>query len=259
MQALGIAHARINTPTNRPRLTLACPASTVAAHGQYGRSGKGCTVDFHTIDMKLVVTLLLMLLIGIGPKIALVPFLEKTKDMDAAKQREVGKLMVKTAIVSALVVFIAGAFLLKLLHLTSGAVAVGGGVILCLLAIKMALGPADEIVEEGDIPQDHTKIAVYPLAVPYLFNPVGVTVLIIASAEIEGFLPNLLVIGLILLVGALDWIVLTNAEKLAKRMNPTSLVVSEVVFGILLTAVGVQLIVSGLDRLGILTLATGGH
>lgn len=216
-------------------------------------------MDFDTIDSKLVLTLLLMLLIGIGPKIALVPFLDKTKGMDPDKQREVGKLMVKTAIVSALIVFVAGAFLLKLLHLTSGAVAVGGGVILCLLAIKMALGPGEEIVDEGDIPQDHTKIAIYPLAVPYLFNPVGVTVLIIASAEITGLLPNAVVVGLILLVGALDWVVFTNIDKLAKRINPTSLVVSEVVFGILLTAVGVQLIVSGLERLGILTLAGVGH
>jgi multiple antibiotic resistance protein len=41
-------------------------------------------------------------------------------------------------------------------------------------------------------------------------------------------------------------------------MKPASLVVSEVVFGILLTAVAVQLFVSGLGRLGIIT-ATGAH
>jgi small neutral amino acid transporter SnatA (MarC family) len=36
-------------------------------------------------------------------------------------------------------------------------------------------------------------------------------------------------------------------------MKPASLVVSEVVFGILLTAVAVQLVVSGLVSLGIIT------
>lgn len=210
-------------------------------------------MDFNNIDPGTVITLLLMLLIGLGPKIALVPFLDKTKGMEPERQREVGKLMVKTAVVSALVVFFAGAFLLKLLHITGGAVAVAGGIILGLLAIKMALGPAEEVVEEGDIPTDHTKMAVYPLAVPYLFNPVGVTVLIIASSEAEGLMAHGLIIGLILLVGALDWLVFTNIDKLAKRLNPTSLVVSEVVFGILLTAVGIQLIVSGLGSLGIIS------
>jgi hypothetical protein len=39
---------------------------------------------------------------------------------------------------------------------------------------------------------------------------------------------------------------------LSKRLNPTTLVISEVVFGILLTAVAVQLAVSGLSSLGII-------
>jgi small neutral amino acid transporter SnatA (MarC family) len=61
------------------------------------------------------------------------------------------------------------------------------------------------------------------------------------------------VVGLVLLVGAFDYLVFTNIDRLAKRLNPTSLVISEVVFGILLTAVAVQLIVSGLGMLGIIS------
>lgn len=40
-------------------------------------------MDFSVIDFALVAKLLLLLLIGMGPKIALVPFLEKTKHFDA--------------------------------------------------------------------------------------------------------------------------------------------------------------------------------
>lgn len=216
-------------------------------------------MDFTVINAELVVTLLLLLLIGIGPKIALVPFLEKTKGLTPEKQREVGQLMVKTAIVAALVVFATGALLLKLLHITTGAVAVAGGIILGLLAIKMALDPAEEVVEEGDLPVDHAKMAIYPLAVPFLFNPVGVTVLIIASSEAQGVATHALIVGLVLLVGALDWLVFSNIDKIGKKLNPTSLVISEVVFGILLTAVAVQLVVSGLGTLGIIEVAGAPH
>lgn len=216
-------------------------------------------MDFNNINAEFVVTLLLLLLIGIGPKIALVPFLEKTKGLEPAKQREIGQLMVKTAIIAALVVYASGALLLKLLHITTGAVAVAGGIILAMLAIKMALGPADEPVEEGDLPVDHTKMAIYPLAVPFLFNPVGVTVLIIASSEAHTVVANALMVGLILLVGALDWLVFSNIDKIGKRLNPTSLVISEVVFGILLTAVAVQLVVSGLGTLGIIEPVSAHH
>lgn len=215
-------------------------------------------MDLSDIGFDEVVTLLLLLLIGIGPKIALVPFLEKTKDMSAEEQRAIGRRMVITAVVAAVIVFFTGAFLLKLLHITPGAVAVAGGIILALLAVRMALGPGDEVVrnvEDAHVPVDHQKLAVYPLAVPYLFNPVGITVLIIASESADSPAATAVVLGLVLLVGALDFLVFTNIDKLSRRMNPTTLVVSEIVFGVLLTAVAVQLFVLGLRLLGII--ATG--
>jgi multiple antibiotic resistance protein len=58
--------------------------------------------------------------------------------------------------------------------------------------------------------------------------------------------------GLVLLVGALDYLIFSNIDKIAKRINPTSLIVSEIVFGVLLTAVAVQLFVLGLRLLAII-------
>ncbi|MGF1594714.1 MAG: MarC family protein [Kiloniellaceae bacterium] len=208
-------------------------------------------MNFATIDAELVAKLLLLLLIGMGPKIALVPFLEKTKSFDADTQRAVGRRMVITAVVTALILLVTGALLMRLLHITSGAVGVAGGIILALLAIKMAMGQADEPPVTEKVPVDVKKVAVYPLAIPYLLNPVGITVIIIASDSVLSIASAALVVGLILLVGALDYLVFSNIDKLAKRLNPTSLVISEVVFGILLTAVAVQLTVAGLARLGL--------
>jgi multiple antibiotic resistance protein len=216
-------------------------------------------MDLSVISFDTAITLLLLLLIGIGPKIALVPFLEKTKDFAPEEQRAIGRRMVITAVAAALIVFITGALLLKLLHITPGAVAVGGGIILALLATRMALGPGDEVVKEVEAPTDPHKLAVYPLAVPYLFNPVGITVLIIASEAAESLAASALVIGLVLLVGAFDYLVFSNIDKVAKRINPTSLVVSEIVFGVLLTAVAVQLFVLGLRLLGILVPTVVAH
>lgn len=211
-------------------------------------------MDFSDIDVELATTLLLLLLIGLGPKIALVPFLEKTKKLDAETQRAVGRRMVKVAVITALVLLATGGLLLKLLHISSGAVAVGGGIVLALLALKMAVG-SEEVVEDAHLPVDHEKIAIYPLAIPYLLNPVGVTVLIIASSEIASAEAAGLVVVLIAIVGGLDWLVFSNIDKLAKRLNPSTLVISEVVFGILLTAVAVQLVVGGLGSLGIIDAA----
>jgi multiple antibiotic resistance protein len=214
-------------------------------------------VDFSVINLALIAKLLLLLLIGMGPKIALVPFLEKTKHFDAETQRAVGRQMVVTAVVTALVMFAFGALLMRLLHITGGAVAVAGGIILAILAVNMVQGPGKKISEEVEALEDPKRIAVYPLAVPYLLNPVGITILIIASDEVVSVASAGLVIGLVLLVGAFDYWIFANIDKLSKRLNPTGLVISEVVFGILLTAVAVQLAVSGLGMLGIIEMAPG--
>jgi multiple antibiotic resistance protein len=80
----------------------------------------------------------------------------------------------------------------------------------------------------------------------------SITVLIITSAEAHSFAATALMVALILIVGGLDLLIFRNIDKLAKRLNPTTLIVSELVFGILLTAVAVQLFVYGLGALGII-------
>jgi small neutral amino acid transporter SnatA (MarC family) len=209
-------------------------------------------MDFSVIDFELVAKLFLLLLIGMGPKIALVPFLEKTKSFDAETQRAIGRQMVVTAVVTAFVLFASGALLLRLLHITGGAVAVAGGIILAILAVNMVYAPGKKVEEEGEFVGDPKQIAIYPLAIPYLLNPVGITILIVASGEVVSVVSAALVVGIVLLIGAFDFLIFTNIDKLAKRLNPTTLVISEVVFGILLTAVAVQLTVSGLGLLGII-------
>ena len=209
-------------------------------------------MDFSVINLELVAKLVLLLLIGMGPKIALVPFLEKTKHFDAETQRAVGRRMVRIAVITALILFAFGALLMRLLHISGGAVAVAGGIILAILAIEMVTGHSQKPVEEFPTKEDPRQIAVYPLAIPYLLNPVGITVLIIASDEVASVASVALVVGIVLLIGAFDYLIFANIDKLSKRLNPTTLVISEVVFGLLLTAVAVQLTVSGLGSLGII-------
>jgi multiple antibiotic resistance protein len=216
-------------------------------------------MDLSVIDTGVVATLLLLLLVGMGPKIALVPFLEMTHKFDKETKARIGRKMVLTGLITALVLFATGALLMRLLHITGGAVAVAGGIVLALLALKMAAGPVKKPHDELEVEVDPDTIAVFPLAIPYMLNPVGITVLIIASDEVVSLASAALVVGLVLLVAAFDYLVFTNIDVLAKRMKPASLVISEVVFGILLTAVAVQLFVSGLGKLGIISPTVAGH
>ena len=62
----------------------------------------------------------LVLLIGIGPKIALVPFLEITASLDPAAKQRVLRKMLTTAATVAVLLMVLGELLRVLLHFTIG-------------------------------------------------------------------------------------------------------------------------------------------
>ncbi|MFC2053946.1 MarC family protein [Chloroflexota bacterium] len=215
------------------------------------------------IDFYLVFDLFILLLIGMGPKIALVPFLELTKEMDGDTQKKVARRMVQTAVVTALILVVLGGFLMKLLHFSPGALNIAGGIVLLLLALHMLVSPGKEDHHKKASGRDEMKMALYPLAVPYLLNPAGIAVLVITSGDIAASASNSLVmmvilILLVLVMGALDMAVFTNLDKLSKHLDPSRLAVTEAVFGVLLAALAVQLMLDGMHELGIITML-GAH
>ena len=219
-------------------------------------------MNLDNIDFYLIFDLFILLLIGMGPKIALVPFLDLTREMDGDTQRKVAQRMVRTAVGTALILVLLGWLLMKLLHFTPGAANIAGGIVLLLLALHMLVSPGKDDHHEKASDRDALQMALYPLAVPYLLNPAGIAVLVIASGDVAAGENNTLImmiilVVLVLLMGVLDWLVFTNMEKLAKHLDPSRLAVTEAVFGILLAALAVQLMLDGLHDLGIITMLVG--
>jgi multiple antibiotic resistance protein len=215
-------------------------------------------MDFDKIDVFLVFDLFILLLIGMGPKIALVPFLDLTSNMDADTKRKVAQRMVRTAVGTALILVLLGWFLMRLLHFSPGAANIAGGIVLLLLALHMLISPGKDHHDDSS-GRDALQMALYPLAVPYLLNPAGIAVLVIASGDAALSDTNTLIlvailIGLVLLMGVIDWLVFSNIDKLARHLDPSRLAVTEAVFGVLLAALAVQLMLDGLHDLGIVSM-----
>jgi multiple antibiotic resistance protein len=178
--------------------------------------------------------------------------LELTQGMDSNTQKRVADRMVKTALTTALLLAALGWFLMRLLHFTPGAANIAGGIVLLLLALHMLVSPGKPDHHEAASGRDPMKMAIYPLAVPYLLNPAGIAALVIASGDIDSLLAAVIVIGLVLLVGAIDFATFRNMDKLAKHLDPSRLAVTEAVFGVLMAALAVQLMVDGMAALGII-------
>ncbi len=212
-------------------------------------------MEFESVDAGAVIDVLLLLLIGIGPKIALVPFLNVTAGMPAATKRRVMRRMVTTAAAVALLLLVVGGLLTRLLHFAVGALAVSSGIILLVLAVSMVLGTSGS-GQQADrrMDEDPMRLAVYPLAVPYLLNPAGIVVLVTASAEARTIGVFAIVLGALAVVIALDILVFRWAAQAAAHLNADVMLVTEKVFGFLLAALAVQLALDGLSGLGVIHL-----
>jgi small neutral amino acid transporter SnatA (MarC family) len=210
-------------------------------------------MNLDEIDFYQVFDMFMLLLIGMGPKIALVPFMDLTRDLEQEQQRKVAQQMVRTGVDTALLLVFLGWFLMRLLHFTPGAANIAGGIVLLLLALNMLVSPGKEDHHEKAGGRSLMQLALYPLAVPYLLNPAGIAALVIASSEINSVVYLLILVGLVLLVGVFDWLIFTNMDKLAKHLDPSRLAVTEAIFGVLLAALAVQLMVDGLAELGIIS------
>ena len=227
--------------------------------------------ELESLDAAFVIDTFLLLLIGIGPKIALVPFLEMTAGMTESTKRRVQRKMLTTAALVAALLLILGGLLTRLLHFSPGALGVASGIILLIIAASMVLGQGNG-PDGGNggahggaahggghqiIGRDPMQVAVFPLAVPYLLNPAGIVVLVTLSAEAASLAVLGVAIGVLAVVLLLDVVVFRWATAVSSKLDASRMLVTEKVFGFLLAALGVQLILNGLADVGVIHLT--GH
>ncbi len=160
----------------------------------------------------------LVLLIGIGPKIALVPFLEITASLDPAAKQRVLRKMLTTAATVAVLLMVLGELLRVLLHFTIGSLSIAGGVILLVIAVWMVLAPPTDS-SHRDAGKDPMQLAQFPLAVPYLLNPVGIVGLMTISAEAKSLSVFAVEFGILVFVLLIDVVVFPLGEPGGARSS----------------------------------------
>jgi multiple antibiotic resistance protein len=210
-------------------------------------------MNFLSIDTFLIV------FIGMGPVKVLLVYLAATKDASRGLQRKVAQKAILTATVVGILLLVAGALSMQVLHFSRGALTVAGGLILLLLALNIVLSPAQK--EEHSAASDEATLmsmAVYPLGIPLLLNPIGIVALTVFSAEAQSAAHLAVILGMLLVVAAIDFGVFLVSHSLDRYLTHERILVLEKLLGIMLCALAVQLVLNGLADVGVLTL-TGGH
>lgn len=185
----------------------------------------------------------------VDPFAAVPTFLAMTA-RDTAEQR---RRMARTACITCAGVM--GAFaalgpaIFKLFGITLPAFQIAGGLVLLLSSLDMIRAqksPMKETPEEFAEGMSKDDIAITPLAVPLLAGPGAITTSIVLAGRATNLPQKAIFYVAIALVAFISYWVLTLAADSAKKLSPTLLNIITRLMGLLLAAIGVQLILSAL-------------
>jgi len=193
-------------------------------------------MDWETLGTTFVTLAVLMDPVGIAPI-----FVAMTRTLEPAQRRQAAIRAVLAA--GGLIIGFAlfGGLVLDYLNVSVHSLSIAGGLLLLLVALEMLRGE-DYPDETGA--QD---VALVPLATPLLAGPGAIATVIVLSRQNDKLSGRAAVIGGILCALALVGVVMLAAERVS-RVVPEGLVnFLTRVFGLLLSAFAVQLVVNGIE------------
>lgn len=150
-----------------------------------------------------------------------------------------------------LIIFAAtGTFLFRAFGITLAAFRTAGGLILWFVAMDMLRAErrtqeGSEEVLEGQAKED---VALTPLAIPMLAGPGAISTVIVLSGQAHGPAQTVVVYGVIIATGILSLVALRLGEPLLTRLGRTGIRVVTRVMGLILAAVAVQFVFSGVKE-----------
>jgi len=142
-----------------------------------------------------------------------------------------------------LIFMLAGKQFLKLMHLTEQSLAVSGGVILIIIAIRMVFGDAGGGL--GELSPNKEPFIV-PLAVPMLAGPSALaTVLLMASNEHGNQSTWIIALGVAV---SISCVVLVVADQIRRLVGDSVVEATQKLMGLVLAALATEMILSGVKR-----------
>lgn len=141
-----------------------------------------------------------------------------------------------------------GKSFIEAIGITLPAFRVAGGLLLFYLSFRMVMGHHETDMNNASAAsqKDLRDLAVFPLAIPLLAGPGGLTVSILMmdrAAGDDG--AKIAVIAALASVGVLAWLSLLSAHRLQKLLGQNGIDILARVLGVILSAMSVQFVADG--------------
>lgn len=189
------------------------------------------------------------LVIIVNPVSALPLFVSMTAGNSETDKKNIARIASLSIAVVLVVAAVVGKPLLAIFGITIASFKVGGAILILLMAISMmhaAPSRQKQTPEEASEAAEKENIAVVPLAIPLLAGPGAIsTTIVYATAH-----PSAVHVGIIilccLLVAVTTWLALRLATPLSEWLGQTGVNIAIRLMGLLLAAVAVEILASGL-------------
>lgn len=188
----------------------------------------------------------------VNPLGAIPVFLSLCGERPIMEQRQIARVTA-FAVASILILSVwSGDALLGFFGIGIPAFRTGGGLLLLLIAINMMharQSHATHSPQEADEAGNKENIAVVPLAIPMMAGPGAISLVIIDAHQAIGWGDRLILSAGIIVVAIVVWGALRLAAPIGEKLGITGLNIATRVMGLLLAAIGMQMITAGLVKL----------
>lgn len=193
-------------------------------------------------------------LFAIVEPIGIVPFfLSVTHGWTRERTHAAARAAALTVLVVLLASMLLGEGLLSIFGISLASFAVGGGLILLILALSMMKASQMEMrqtPEEAYETEERNALAVVPLGVPLLAGPGAMSNVIVQSHQYGAGMDVYLALALAIIVVALSvFLVFRSAEVIADRLGTTGVNLVTRLMGLILAALAVEMMAGGMLEL----------
>jgi len=191
------------------------------------------------------------LLVVINPLSILPVFCSVTQNDSPNTRKQIAAKMCIIGLCVLVVFAIIGEWILDNLQISGPAFRIAGGCLLFLNAVIMVVGNVSSRTNEASINPDNKSLhssAIFPLAIPMLAGPGSLTAVVVLMKQVprDDFITNLAVVLLIALLVGIVYVIMRMSDFIMGIVGISAANVLTRVFGIILSALAMQNIISGI-------------
>jgi multiple antibiotic resistance protein len=200
-------------------------------------------------DMAFFLGSFLSLFAIVSPLSGVVTFVSLTNSITFEEKNIIANKSVILACIIALFFAFTGGLILDFFSITIDSLRIAGGVLLFVVAFDMILGKVSrESITDSEIDSsiDRSDIWIFPIALPLLTGPGTISTVIVLMSSAASVIQSISVIVSILLTFAISLVLFRFSRRIYKFMGYTGMLVFTRLMGLLLAALAVNFIATGL-------------